>query len=92
MVDPDTRRPLPPGAVGELWVASRSVTAGYWNRPDATAAAFRATLAGGDRGGGAGSEAPQYFLRTGDLFFVHEARWRLPRIPNPNPLTPNPES
>ena len=31
-----------PDAVGELWVRGPVVTAGYWNRPDATADAFRA--------------------------------------------------
>jgi fatty-acyl-CoA synthase len=29
-----------PGAVGELWVRGPVVTAGYWNRPDATAETF----------------------------------------------------
>jgi acyl-CoA synthetase (AMP-forming)/AMP-acid ligase II len=40
-----------PDAVGELWVRGPVVTAGYWNRPDATADAF-----GGDG-----------WLRTGDV-------------------------
>jgi acyl-CoA synthetase (AMP-forming)/AMP-acid ligase II len=40
-----------PDAVGELWVRGPVVTAGYWHRPVATAAAFRA--------GG--------WLRTGDI-------------------------
>ncbi len=29
-----------PGTIGELWVAGPNITPGYWNRPDATAAAF----------------------------------------------------
>jgi fatty-acyl-CoA synthase len=29
-----------PDEVGELWVAGPNITPGYWNRPDATAAAF----------------------------------------------------
>jgi malonyl-CoA/methylmalonyl-CoA synthetase len=32
---------VPDGTVGELHVASPTLFAGYWNRPDATAAAFR---------------------------------------------------
>jgi acyl-CoA synthetase (AMP-forming)/AMP-acid ligase II len=46
--------PLPspdPDAVGELWVRGPVVTAGYWNQPEATSAAF-----------GAGG-----WLRTGDI-------------------------
>ena len=29
-----------PDEIGELWVAGPNITPGYWNRPDATAAAF----------------------------------------------------
>jgi malonyl-CoA/methylmalonyl-CoA synthetase len=32
---------VPSGETGELWVRGPSVFAGYWRRPDATAAAFR---------------------------------------------------
>lgn len=44
-------RPLPDGTAGELQIRSPAVTAGYWNDPDATAAALT------DDG----------WLRTGDL-------------------------
>ncbi len=37
----DTARVLPPGETGELRVRGPNVTAGYWQRPDETAAAFR---------------------------------------------------
>src|SRR5690606_1493575 len=30
-------RPLPDGALGELWIRGPTVTPGYWNRPEATA-------------------------------------------------------
>jgi long-chain acyl-CoA synthetase len=44
-------RPLAPGEIGELLVTGPQVTAGYWNRPDETAAAFDgARLKTGDVG------------------------------------------
>jgi acyl-CoA synthetase (AMP-forming)/AMP-acid ligase II len=49
--------------VGEIWIAGPSVTQGYWNRPELTAATFQATLGDSDQGP---------FLRTGDLGFLHE--------------------
>lgn len=36
----DPRRVLPPGEVGEMRIRSPTVMAGYWNRPEETAAAF----------------------------------------------------
>lgn len=58
IVDPAQRRPLPDGAVGEIWVASPSVAHGYWNRPEDTARTFGATLDG---------DPHTRWLRTGDL-------------------------
>jgi acyl-CoA synthetase (AMP-forming)/AMP-acid ligase II len=34
IVDPETRLPAPAGAVGEIWVQSPGVGAGYWNKPE----------------------------------------------------------
>ncbi len=62
IVDPATHRRLEDGAVGEIWVRGPSVATGYWNRPDESAATFRARLADG--------EGP--FLRTGDLGFLED--------------------
>ncbi|WP_433125698.1 SDR family NAD(P)-dependent oxidoreductase [Micromonospora sp. CA-240977] len=57
IVDPDTRQPCPDGRIGEIWVAGRTVAAGYWQRADETEAVFGGQLADG-RG---------RYLRTGDL-------------------------
>jgi fatty-acyl-CoA synthase len=50
-VDLDTGEDLPPGAEGELVVRGPSVTTGYYNKPEETAAAFD----------------PNGWLRTGDI-------------------------
>ncbi len=57
IVDPTTGAPLLDGAVGEIWVSGPSVAAGYWARPELTAATFHARIPGSDRP----------YLRTGDL-------------------------
>jgi len=61
IVDPATAVPLPPGRIGEIWLAGPSVACGYWERPEATAETFGAHTAAG--------LGP--FLRTGDLGFLH---------------------
>ena len=62
VVDPDTRQPLPPGAVGELWFKGASVAQGYLNQAEASAEVFNAFIAGDSRDGP--------YLRTGDLGFI----------------------
>jgi acyl-CoA synthetase (AMP-forming)/AMP-acid ligase II len=57
-VDPVTRRPVPAGEEGEIWLAGASVAAGYWGREEETERVFRATLSEG---------SDCRFLRTGDL-------------------------
>lgn len=54
VVDPLTLKELPPGEVGEIISHGRQVFKGYWNQPEATAAAFV------DIDG-------KSFFRTGDL-------------------------
>lgn len=39
-VDPATGEDVPEGEVGELWFRGPNVVRGYWNNPEATAAAF----------------------------------------------------
>ena len=64
IVDPETRVPVGPDEVGEVWISASCVAAGYWQRPEATARTFAARLADEDEG------AP--FLRTGDLGFLND--------------------
>ncbi|QBI52616.1 fatty acyl-AMP ligase [Streptomonospora litoralis] len=61
IVDPDTCDQLADGSIGEVWLRGPSVVAGYWRRPEETAAVFGAATADGETG----------FLRTGDLGVVH---------------------
>ena len=60
IVDPDSGRVLPPGAVGEVWVKGPSVARGYWRREEESARVFQARTLEGD--------GP--YLRTGDLGFL----------------------
>ncbi len=61
IVDPETGRGAPPDRIGEIWVAGDHVAAGYWQRPQATAATFQARCA----------DAPgRSYLRTGDLGLI----------------------
>jgi acyl-CoA synthetase (AMP-forming)/AMP-acid ligase II len=63
IVNPQTCIPCAPDEVGEIWLQSTSVAQGYWGKPEATEATFKAHLA--DTG-----EGP--FLRTGDMGFIHK--------------------
>jgi acyl-CoA synthetase (AMP-forming)/AMP-acid ligase II len=62
IVDPDTLHELPEGRVGEIWLRSASVAAGYHNRPAETIERF-----GAHRPDGVGP-----YLRTGDLGLLHD--------------------
>ncbi|MGH3226930.1 MAG: fatty acyl-AMP ligase, partial [Streptosporangiaceae bacterium] len=61
VVDPGTRQLCAEGELGEVWVAGRSLAAGYWRRPQETAEVFGALPADADGGP---------YLRTGDLGFI----------------------
>jgi len=65
IVDPDTGGTVPDGAQGEIQMHGATVTPGYFNRPDATAAAF--THDGWLRSGDLG-------MLTGDGELVYVAR------------------
>lgn len=62
IVDPLSREALRAGQVGEIWVSSGSVGAGYFGQPAATDEIFRARLPGD----------PATYLRTGDLGFLDD--------------------
>jgi acyl-CoA synthetase (AMP-forming)/AMP-acid ligase II len=64
IVDPEARRKLPDGEIGEIWVSGPSVAAGYYGNAEATQESFRARTRPDDDGP---------FLRTGDLGFVRGA-------------------
>ncbi|MGP4845613.1 amino acid adenylation domain-containing protein [Marinobacter sp. 1Y8] len=59
LLDPVTGESVGNGQVGEIWVGGPSVTQGYWQNPEATAAAFA-------------EEDDVRWTRTGDLGLVHE--------------------
>ena len=63
IVDPDTATEVASDRVGEVWISSPSVAAGYWNKQALSDETFRARLAGGNG---------HTYLRSGDLGFVHE--------------------
>ncbi len=60
IVDPQTGTECTAGEIGEIWVAGRSVAQGYWQRREATAETFQATLPGDNT----------RYMRTGDLGFL----------------------
>jgi acyl-CoA synthetase (AMP-forming)/AMP-acid ligase II len=62
IVDPQTLQVLPEGRVGEIWLRSASVAAGYYQRPAETLERFNAYNADG--------VGP--YLRTGDLGLLHD--------------------
>ena len=63
IVDPESAALCPEDTVGEIWVHGPSVAQGYWRKPGESAETFGAMLA---------SSAPEPFLRTGDLGFIHD--------------------
>lgn len=51
IVDPHTCREKPAGEPGELWVASPSVAAGYWGKPELSKETFQARILSTDEDG-----------------------------------------
>eukprot|EP00820_Chromera_velia_P011131 Cvel_22375.t1-p1 / transcript=Cvel_22375.t1 / gene=Cvel_22375 / organism=Chromera_velia_CCMP2878 / gene_product=Putative inactive phenolphthiocerol synthesis, putative / transcript_product=Putative inactive phenolphthiocerol synthesis, putative / location=Cvel_scaffold2193:1-9964(-) / protein_length=2562 / sequence_SO=supercontig / SO=protein_coding / is_pseudo=false len=65
IVNAETLSELPEGNVGEVWVRSASVAAGYFAMPEKTRETFAGACTLLD-----GSLSPPHFLRTGDSGFV----------------------
>lgn len=63
IVEPDSRRRLAAGQVGEIWVDGPNVGRSYWQNPDASLSGLNAEIDG---------ETGRW-LRTGDLGFIDEA-------------------
>ncbi|GAB9472086.1 Fatty-acid-coa ligase [Globisporangium polare] len=64
VVDPDSKKQLKEGQVGEIWIEGPSVAVGYWNRPEYTEEMFGAQIAGEE-------DPNETYLRTGDMGFLH---------------------
>ncbi len=64
IVDPETRRRLEPGRVGEVWLKGPNIAQGYWGNDTLTRETFGATL------DIAVDEDAGPYLRTGDLAFI----------------------
>lgn len=64
IVDPETRKRLPPDRIGEIWINSPTVGHGYWNKPEISQNTFRSKIEGEDKP----------FLKTGDLGFIYDGQ------------------
>ncbi len=60
IVNPETFERCQTDEVGEIWVKSKSVTQGYWQKPELNQSIFNACIA---------TTNENHFLRTGDLGF-----------------------
>ncbi|WFB10776.1 AMP-binding protein [Streptomyces sp. LX-29] len=63
VVDPRTRRAVPDGQVGEVWLSGPSAGHGYWQRPEETAETF------GNRRADEPADAAATWVATGDKGF-----------------------
>jgi acyl-CoA synthetase (AMP-forming)/AMP-acid ligase II len=69
IVDPEAVCRVADGAIGEIWISGESCARGYWNSPDATAAAFDARLSDASA-----EDAETPWLRTGDLGMIADGQ------------------
>ncbi|TWT65369.1 AMP-binding protein [Allorhodopirellula solitaria] len=64
VVDPLSSLPLGENHIGEIWVHSDSVAAGYWDKPETSQSVFGSRLSGDER----------RYLRTGDLGYLSDGQ------------------
>ncbi|OQR93371.1 fatty-acid-CoA ligase [Achlya hypogyna] len=64
IVDPKTRKILPEGCTGEIWLRGDSIAEGYWQQWTLTRQRFQATLTDDTSG--------KHYFRTSDLGFMHQ--------------------
>lgn len=62
IVSPDTHRVCQEEEIGEIWLKSKSIGQGFWQKEEINQKIFRAKAAG----------KPGYYLRTGDLGFMQD--------------------
>ncbi|MDO4910857.1 MAG: FadD32-like long-chain-fatty-acid--AMP ligase [Corynebacterium sp.] len=68
IVDPETKKEVADGEIGEIWFQGDNIAAGYYNRPEATAEAFQNTLAGRlEENSRAAGYPDENWVATGDL-------------------------
>src|SRR5277367_6505131 len=65
IVDPEKHVALPPGRIGEIWIAGGSKCLGCWNNPELTLKLFHGRLVDD-------SPYDDGYLRTGDMGFFHD--------------------
>lgn len=65
IVDPEYKKMLPDGMIGEIWIKGDNVAKGYWNNPEQTEQVFHASMVG---------RPDELFLRTGDVGFFEDGR------------------
>jgi acyl-CoA synthetase (AMP-forming)/AMP-acid ligase II len=70
VVDPASRKAVPEGVVGEVWVSGESVCGGYYRNPELSRAVMEAELAGDT----ATSHPRGPYLRTGDKGFFRDGQ------------------
>ncbi len=63
IVDPESRREVDGGEIGEIWTHGDNICLGYWNKPEETAHTFGGTIDG---------DPDETWLRTGDLGFLSD--------------------